>query len=84
MRLILRQNIGKSVKLCFAFDRPLLIGTGSSVTRHALLIEAGVDSQRNEQPCYIILRVFNTSVFNVFGFYKHALILVETSLRPVL
>ena len=84
MRLILRQSIEKSVKICFAFDWPQLIGAGSSVTHHAFLIEAGVDSQRNEQPCYIILRVFNTFVFNVFGFYKHALILVETSLRPVL
>ena len=58
MSLILRQNIGKSFKICFAFDWPQLIGTGNSVTHHAFLIEAGVDSQRNKQPFYIILRVF--------------------------
>ena len=83
MGLILRQNIGKSVKLCFAFDWPLLLGTGSSLTHHAFLIEAGIVSQRNEQPCYIILRVFNTFFFHFLGFYKHALFLVEILLTPV-
>ena len=42
MRLLLRQNIGKSFKPCFACDGPLLIVTGRSVM-HSFLIEAGVD-----------------------------------------
>lgn len=47
MRLILRQNIGKPY---FAFDWPLLIVTGLSVTYHASLDEAGVDFHSTEQP----------------------------------
>ena len=43
MRLILRQNIGKSFQPCFAFDWPLLIFTGRSFTHRAFLIEAGDD-----------------------------------------
>ena len=68
MKLILRQNIGKSFKPCFNFDWSLLIGTSRSVTHHAFLVEAGVDL-KSLIPIEMssLFRLFHT-FFNTFFF----------------
>ena len=46
-----------------------IIGTGRSVTNHAFLVEAGVDSHTNEQPFQIISHFFNTIFFSFSCFF---------------